>query len=453
MTPANPGRYDAARAHLINQIGLSALMVAVLLASVGAVLFARADQVERIAADADELGRVQAVFAELAIHRASLVISFASATGIEDLEGAALEGSDEAVQRARRIGDLIGDMATPDVALPALAEQLLTSTTEVQNAIAEGDIERAVEVSQEETLPTGEELEAVLTNSAGTIAGRIAAEQAEAGRVARTMSLVVALLVPALVVTGFRVNTRRRLEREKLENEVVRERELTDAKEQLLAGLSHQLRTPLTGIYGYADLLLNRPSEDTIREGAHAMFAEAGDLRRMVEDILVTTRNQAASLEFRPVVTDISRVVERAAAHYQRLGVMVKLDCEPVRFPLDSGRVEHVIRNVVANAVKHGEQPIEITGVADGVEYLLSVTDSGSGVSTGLDDPFAPFTQSPGTVQIPSSLGLGLSVAKTLTEGMGGQIEYRRGDERSVFRLLLPMAGPHPPAVPEEFPT
>lgn len=425
-----------------NRLGSGALILAVLLAMGAAVIFARADQVDRIGADAAQLGIVQASVAETAVHRASLVIAFASLRNGDKSDLLTLQAADEAVTRASRIAALVAAMEPELPELTALANEVVASTRQARAMIADGEIAAASSHVESETLPIAEELESALTSGAAVIAGRIEGERAEAGRLARATSYVVALLVPALAVAGFRRSSRRRSERERLEAEVVRQRELSEAKDQLIAGLSHQLRTPLTGIYGYADLLLSRPDPETIREGTEAILAESGDLRRMIDDILITARVDSTNLTYKPVMTDVEKAVERAIAHYERLGIHIKVDCAAARFPVDGGRLEHVLRNVIANAVKHGEEPIEITGRLDGDRYNLAVIDGGAGLdATVATDPFAAFANPPKEVTVRNSLGLGLSVARMLVEGMGGRIEYIREEGRTVFSLSLPTSG------------
>jgi signal transduction histidine kinase len=423
------------------RLASASLVAAGLLAMGSAILFARADQAQRIAADAEQLGRIQASAAEAAIHRASLVIAFASVGDGFEPGPLTSQTADEAVGRAIAIANLINAADPPTPHLQLLAAKLVESTSRVRDLLGAGDVAASQALVENDTLPVVEELAANLTLAASEVVGRIEAEKAAAGGLARATSYLVALLVPALVAVGIRLNARRRTEKESLETEVVRQRELTEAKEQLIAGLSHQLRTPLTGIYGYADLLMSRPDPDIVREGTEAILSQSGDLRRMVEDILVTARLGTTNVTYRPTPTDVVKVVERAMSHYVRIGAHIKVDCDAALFPVDAGRLEHVIRNVIANAVNHGGDPIEISGRVEDQRYVLAVSDGGSGLDISrAANPFAPLADKPGDVTLRSSLGLGLSVARTLVEGMGGDIEYFRRNGQTVFTMSLPTA-------------
>ncbi len=401
------------------------------------VVFARADQVERIGADAQDLSTLERASAETATHRASLVVAFA-ATGM-DQTILASEAAAEAVLAAERIVGLLGLLEVPRESLTASAESLLSSTIEVGDHLQAGRIEAARDLVEDATLPQVEELAGAVGDEASILAGQIAGERSEAGSLARTASFIVALLVPAMAVVGFRRVAKRRIERERLEAELIRQRELSQAKDHLIAGLSHQLRTPITGIYGFADLLLTYPDPDLIEEGLTTILKESGNLRRMVDDILVAARIDAESVGYNAAETSVTEVVDRTLSHFLRLGTSIKVDCEPCLIHVDGSRLEHALRNLVANAIGHGAEPIQIVGRTSGDVYRLAVCDAGPGLDAESEaNPFRAFANDPASVTVRGSLGLGLSVAKTLIEAMSGTIEHTRVEGSTVFAITLP---------------
>ena len=403
------------------------------------VVFARADQVERIGADAQDLSTLEGASAETATHRASLVVAFAAA-GIDQATLAG-EAAGEAVMAAERIVELLKVLEVPRDSLVVSAEGLLASTTEVGDHLQDGRIDVARDLVDNETLPRVEEVARAVASEAGTLASRIAGERSEAGRLARTASFVVALLVPAMTVAGFRRVTKRRIERDRLEAELIRQQELTKTKDQLIAGLSHQLRTPITGIYGFADLLLSSRNPDLVEEGLTTILKESGDLRRMVDDILVTARIDAENIGYHTAETSVTEIVDRTLAHFLRLGADIKVDCDPGLILVDGARLEQALRNLVANAIAHGSEPVQIVGRTAGEVFRLAVCDAGPGLDPeALVNPFRPFVHDPASVTVRGSLGLGLSVAKTLIEAMSGSIEHVRVDETTVFAITLPVA-------------
>jgi two-component system phosphate regulon sensor histidine kinase PhoR len=224
---------------------------------------------------------------------------------------------------------------------------------------------------------------------------------------------------------------------------LLRQQELSQAKDHLIAGLSHQLRTPITGIYGFADLLLAYPDPDLIEEGLATILKESGNLRRMVDDILVAARIDAENVGYTAEETSVAAVVDRTLSHFLRLGTPIKVDCESCLILVDGSRLEHALRNLVANAVGHGAEPIQIVGRVAGDVYRLAVCDAGPGLNTESEaNPFRAFANDPASVTVRGSLGLGLSVAKTLIEAMSGTIEHTRVDGTTVFAITLPTTGP-----------
>jgi signal transduction histidine kinase len=419
-----------------------ALIAAVTVAIGASIVFAQADQVERIGADAQDLSTLERASAETATHRASLVVAFAAA-GMDQTD-LATEAAAESVLAAERIVGLLGVLEVPRESLVASAENLLASTIEVGDHLQAGRIDIARELVEDATLPEVEALTQAVAAEAGVMSSRIAGERSEAGSLARTASFIVALLVPAMTVVGFRRVAKRRIESERLQAELTRHRELSQAKDHLIAGLSHQLRTPITGIYGFADLLLAYPDPDLIEEGLATILKESGNLRRMVDDILVTARIDAESVGYSPGETAVTAVVDHTLSHFLRLGVSIKVDCDPCLINVDASRLEHALRNLAANAIGHGAEPIHIVGRVAGDVYRLAVCDAGPGLGPESEaNPFRAFANDPASVTVRGSLGLGLSVAKTLIEAMSGTIEHTRVDGTTVFAITLPKAG-HP---------
>lgn len=415
------------------QTFLVALMT--LVVTGGALLFSQADQAERIAADARALGELQAALADTATFRAALVIAFASTEDV--VSSAALEAVEEAVDAARRIADRLDSY--PE--LEANASLLAEMTEEVGRFLGEGDVAAARELVESEVLPTVSRLATDLNQASGTVSGRIQAEQAQAGSLARAASFVVALIVPALAVVIVRRTARRRLERERLESEVLRQKELAETRDRLIAGLSHQLRTPITGIYGWSDLLGQNP--EMVAEGSLAILGQAGDLRRMVDDILVAARLDTSELAYLPTSLDVGKVVAQSVSHFERIGHAVRIECAAAEVFVDGPRLEKVVHNLVSNALRHGQPPVEVVGRSTATGYRLAVLDHGPGLEGDrIGDPFAPFAHSPKDITTANSLGLGLAVADSLARMVGSGIEYVRQEGRTVFAMTIPLASP-----------
>ncbi|HJU82560.1 MAG TPA: HAMP domain-containing sensor histidine kinase [Acidimicrobiia bacterium] len=412
--------------------------VMVIVAAGAAAVFSNADQAARIAADSQRLKSVQIALADTATHRAALVIAFASANS--ESTSVSIEALNEAVATSHRINQQLATLEDGQ-SLQALANEVAASTKSVHELLTRSAPDAARVEVEADTLPALVALADALSREAARVSGLIDAEQAQAGRLSQAASFVVALLVPVLSVTFIRRRSRRRLERSQLESELNRQREIADAKDRLIAGLSHQLRTPLTGIYGWADLISHQPGPQIVDEGAVAILSQSGELRRMVDDILVTARLDATNLQYRPEAHPVTAIVEGAISHFVRVGEQVKVDCHEATVLVDRPRLQHVIHNLVANAFAHGNEPVEVIGREDGGWYRLAICDTGPGLgSERAKHPFAAFDQAPEDIVIAPGLGLGLSVARALVSLMGGEIEYRHQVGHTVFMVSIPMA-------------
>jgi signal transduction histidine kinase len=421
-------------------LGSVALVVGVVVAIGAGAVFAQADQVDRMGANAQDLATIERIRAETATHRASLVVSFAAAGSTDGQAEVAVTAARDAMAAAGRIVDLLGGLEEPQPDLVGLGEALLETTTKVVGLVEAGNLSVARGVVETETISAVESLVGALQSEASRLTSRIEGERSDAGRLARVASFIVALVLPAIMVAGYRRSARRRIERERLEAELVRQRDVSDAKDQLIAGISHQLRTPITGIYGYADLMLRGSHPDLVGEGLDAILSQSGDLRRMVDDILVTARIDTSTVSYQATPMQIVDVVDRVVAHHHQLGAVVKVEVEPARFATDGSRLEQALRNLVANAVVHGREPVSVLGRKQGDHYQIAVCDTGPGLTPEQAlEPFAAFAHAPADITTANSLGLGLSVARTLVNGIGGAISYAHSQDMTVFAISLPI--------------
>ncbi|MGF1668701.1 MAG: sensor histidine kinase, partial [Acidimicrobiia bacterium] len=268
---------------------------------------------------------------------------------------------------------------------------------------------------------------------------RIEAERAEAGDAAFASSLLVALIIPALAVTTLWVSSRRRVERLSLQAEIDKNVALLHARDDLIAGISHELRTPLTGIVGYAESLIASPDDTQLRtEGLSTIQTQAGELSRMIDDLVVMARLEDGQIEIHQRPLDPIAAIE-AVARAQNIEVQTSL--VPALVIGDRLRLRHILTNLVSNAVRHGGPEVVIkAGPSDGL-YRVVVADDGNGVPAELlDDVFRPYVHSARDSLITGSLGLGLAVAKQLADQMGCRLTHRRLNGYTLFVLDMPLA-------------
>ncbi len=232
-------------------------------------------------------------------------------------------------------------------------------------------------------------------------------------------------------------------------------------KDEFLASLSHESRTPLHGVIGVLSLLADRPLPDDARRELAVARRSADDLLVLVSDVLDFAKIEAGEVSV--VATDIRLfdVLEGVCQLYQpfadeqgnHLGVHIDADV-PEWVLLDPTRVRQVLVNLVSNALKfteRGEVAIrvhraEVTAAdaAPGALHLLfEVADTGAGIDPAVQPRlFQRFSQGdPLATRKHPGTGLGLAIAKRLTELMGGTIGVHSvPGEGSTFWFTVPSA-------------
>jgi signal transduction histidine kinase len=258
---------------------------------------------------------------------------------------------------------------------------------------------------------------------------------------------LLAAALPLLIIILYREIVRRQQRQVELEIRLDAERQLSKAREDFIANASHELRTPLTSIYGIAQLLREEPD---LSEGAVEMVdiinGEATDLNRMVEDLLTTARLAAGQLRYEPEHVEVEDEVEKIIGPFQRNGADVDAEVEPATVNVDRLRQQQVLRNLVSNATKYGGPHIHLRGRVDGQWYEWMVADDGEGVPAELEERlFQRFIHQHSFQQaVAGGVGLGLSIVKSLAEGMGGTVTYQKvpGEVRFIVRVPLAAAEP-----------
>jgi signal transduction histidine kinase len=228
------------------------------------------------------------------------------------------------------------------------------------------------------------------------------------------------------VLTGFTSDAYRRLAN------------MVATQANIVAAVSHEVRTPLTAVVGIAqELDANWTSipDETRHELVGLVAEQAADMTTIVEDLLTAAKADQGKLTIDAQPVDLSDVV---------VSVMNQLRIDPLpvsgsaRAWADPQRVRQVMRNLVVNARRYGGQEIALVCGTDGGNAFVEVRDNGLGVPIGqLEELFSPYA---GTEDRHDSTGLGLAFSRQLAVMMGGNLTYRREGNRTVFRLTLPKA-------------
>ena len=237
------------------------------------------------------------------------------------------------------------------------------------------------------------------------------------------------------------------------------------AKTAFLANTSHEMRTPLHGVLGLARLARESRDEQTRQGYLDSLLESAQALSCTISDVLDVSRIEAgrlaiqrAQFELPVLLAGLQRNFDDAA---RRKGVALRLSVDPSLARVvegDSLRVRQVLDSLVGNAVKFTERglvQIRVEAAApDRIRFVI--TDTGPGVAPELlERLFEPFTQADESdTRRVGGLGLGLWIARQLTERMGGEISaVSTPGMGSSFRVELPLpACAAAPAVPAERP-
>jgi PAS domain S-box-containing protein len=231
-------------------------------------------------------------------------------------------------------------------------------------------------------------------------------------------------------------------ERRKAE-ETDRLEHLLYAKDRFLATVSHELRTPLTSLVGFAEILRTNSHSLTERERdefIETLSRESADLAAIIDDLLVLTRADHGTLALASVPVDLKA---QAAQVLEAMGlrdrIPIEVDGDPARAEGDPARIRQILRNLINNAIAYGEDPIRIQVGLDGATIHIAVINAGRPIPQEVGDRiFEPYHRVGGDSGKPDSMGLGLTVSRTLARLMGGQLTYEPGDGGNTFLLSLP---------------
>ncbi|WP_292026645.1 hybrid sensor histidine kinase/response regulator [Brevundimonas sp. UBA2416] len=219
------------------------------------------------------------------------------------------------------------------------------------------------------------------------------------------------------------------------------------ARSRFLAMMSHEMRTPLNGVAGFADVLASRPGLDADAVRQARLIRESSDgLLMLVEDILDFARgDDALTTEALDLVAVARETATASLAAAQARGLKLRIDDRlPVqaRFIADRRVLRQALHPLIANAVKfteQGEVVVRLDRAGDGV--CIRVSDTGCGIEPSfLPELFEAFAQGDASIRRNhSGAGLGLALAARQVRRMGGQIDVdSRVGEGSTFILKLP---------------
>jgi signal transduction histidine kinase len=241
---------------------------------------------------------------------------------------------------------------------------------------------------------------------------------------------------------------------DELEQEASQRDQLDRMKDEFVLTASHELRSPLTSVQGFAELLMMDRDSLSPRqvETVEIILANCRHLVRLLNDLLDLARSDAGRLAIRPRPTDLTPLIEdvvrtmRAQTEGASQELTERIEPGLPRVNVEADRIRQILVNLVTNAHEYSPEnaSIEIGARVADASVVISVTDNGPGIPPHqMEHIFERFTRGDaGLTQRVGGTGLGLAISKSLVELHGGTIsvdsEVGRG---STFRITLPLSG------------
>jgi len=224
-------------------------------------------------------------------------------------------------------------------------------------------------------------------------------------------------------------------------------------RSQFVASMTHELRTPIHGVQGLADVIaagVYGPVTDKQKEACASIKRSAQSLLGLVDDVLQLTRAEAGKIDARPGPVDLTELVERVSASVswmvgtKKLALTVELAPELPVIETDERWLAHVLVNLLANAVKFTPEggTVTLRVRRREADVTLEIVDTGIGIAD--EDRaaiFEPFRQAEvGDARAYGGVGLGLALVARLTELLAAEVELESTvGKGSTFRVVVPI--------------
>ena len=200
------------------------------------------------------------------------------------------------------------------------------------------------------------------------------------------------------------------------------EKEADRRKKELVATLSHDIKTPVAAIKATVELMQIRDYDDKTRRQLQEMFNKAEEITVLVNDMFHSTLQELQALKVNVIEfpsTALTQLIQRAD-YKKRTGQVCIPDCVLMG---DTVRLGQVFDNIIGNSYKYADTKIEVAASFDGATLVVTFRDFGAGVDNEeLPLLFGKFYRGKGTAEV-NGYGLGLYIAKHLLQEMGGDIQ------------------------------
>ncbi len=268
---------------------------------------------------------------------------------------------------------------------------------------------------------------------------------------AAIISLLIIVVFSIIFLNDFWKNQRYREELEGANNKTS---SLLKSREQLISMVSHDLRTPLSTISGYSELLQKSPYDVKEKNYIEHISNASAYMNELVNDLMEFSKVESGAVSFKPVPFDLEKSIDEIILSSQNfidhkpVELKVKHD-KNIKNPIisDPFKIKQILNNLITNACKftnEGSIVVQTTLFPKGIEVFLeiSVQDTGIGIPTNEQETiFKEFTQVENTKEShKNGFGLGLTISKKLAELLRGKLTLKSEEGKgSLFTLRLPV--------------
>lgn len=265
--------------------------------------------------------------------------------------------------------------------------------------------------------------------------------------IASIVGLITAGLFFVLITNDFLKNQRYR---NQLEAEKKKTESLLSSREQLIATVSHDLKTPLNTIQGFSELIGNAQISEKQKYYLDNIKSSSVYINQLVNDLLDFSKIEAGKVALEVTKFSMHNLIEEVANSFLSIhrekAVELQLDIDSIKgflFETDELRLRQILSNLIGNAFKFTNKGfVNVSANYDGKNLSITVADSGIGIKAEkLDLIFNEFTQADESIEKQyGGTGLGLTICQKLASILGGKItvasEYKKG---SQFAFKMPV--------------
>ncbi len=209
------------------------------------------------------------------------------------------------------------------------------------------------------------------------------------------------------------------------------------AQKRFFQNVSHELKTPLMSIQGYAEGIKDGVFKE---DGIEVILNETARMRKLVNDIIYLSKLETVNDFFNFAETDINEVIRKSVEKFEGVARLRNIEIEmkidgPGKIRADEEKLLQAVANLLSNAVKHARSKIRVSKEVKDSWVVIEVADDGEGIdSKDIDKVFERFYKGKN-----GDTGIGLSIVKTIVEKHGGKVKaYNSKNKGAVFRIEIP---------------